>query len=239
LASAYGEIQNLLISTSDMGVFLHELAALAASVIDPIASCGITLRRDGQPMTVAASDELASLVDELQYARGVGPCLQALQTGKTVMVTDLSVDDRWGDYRLHAIARGATGSLSVPLTAGTTPVGALNLYTTTTHVFTAEEITQVTAFAGQASGALTLVMRQANQGVLEGQLREALASRSVIDQAIGAIMVKKQCSAKDAFAVLRQASQHRNVRLHVVASETVQSMTGNPAQPPRPFTQRP
>jgi GAF domain-containing protein len=239
LASAYGELQNLLIDTPDVNNFLRDLAGLAVALIAPIDSCGITLRRDGQPMTVAASGDLASLVDELQYGRGVGPCLEALHTGHIVVVSDLATDERWGDYRLHAIANGVSGSLSIPLTAGSAPVGALNLYTTQPHDFTAAEIGQATAFAAQASGALTLVMRQANQAVLEGQLREALSSRAIIDQALGILMGQRQCSAADAFAILREQSQHRNVKLQTVAAELIQTVTGAPAQPPRPFTQRP
>lgn len=239
LASAYGELQNLLIDTPDVNGFLRDLAGLAVALIAPIASCGITLRRDGQPMTVAASGDLASLVDELQYGRGVGPCLEALHTGHIVVVADLAADDRWGDYRLHAIASGVGGSLSIPLTTGSTPVGALNLYTTQPHAFSAAEITQATAFAAQASGALTLVTRQANQAVLEGQLREALSSRAVIDQALGILMGQRECSSADAFAILRAQSQHRNVKLQFVAAELIQKVTGAPAQPPRPFTQRP
>ena len=238
LASAYGELQNLLIATADVSDFLHELANLAAAVIEPVASCGITLRRDGQPMTVAASGDLANQVDELQYGRGVGPCLQALHTGEIVAVEDLSAEDRWGDYPVHAIARGVAGSLSVPLIAAGTSVGALNLYTTIAHQFSAAEISQASAFAAQASGALTLVLRQANQAVLEGQLREALSSRAVIDQAIGVVMGERKCSASEAFEVLREASQHRNVKLQAVAAGLIQTMTGHPAQPPRPFTQR-
>lgn len=239
LASAYAELQNLLISTSELNEFLDELAALAVAVITPVASCGITLRRDGQPMTVAASSPLAREIDELQYGRGMGPCLQAMRTGKMVAVTDLAAENRWGDYPSHAMERGVAGSLSLALTSGSASVGAMNLYTTAAHVFSNAEIAQATAFAGQASGALSLVIRHATQLTVESQLREALASRAVIDQAIGAIMGHRQCSAADAFAFLRETSQQQNVKLHNVAAALIETITGHPPGPPRPFTQRP
>jgi GAF domain-containing protein len=238
LTAAYGELQNLLIASSAIEDFLRELAVLAAGVIPPSAACGITLRRDNQLITAAASSELASQVDELQYGRGDGPCLQALRTGKVVMVPDLAVDDRWGDYRLHAIAHGVAASLSIPLSVGETTVGALNLYSTLRHNFSESEVVRVTAFAGQASGAISLVLRQANQVELEGQLREALSSRTVIDQALGLVMGERRCTAREAFAVLREASQNRNVKLQIVAAELIETMTGFPAEFPRPFVQR-
>ena len=235
LAAAYGELQNLVISGAEVDDFLRELAMLAAGVLTPAAACGITLRRDNQFVTAAASSELASQVDELQYGRGNGPCLQALRTGQIVTVTDLAADDRWGDYRLHAIAHGVAASLSVPLTVDHATLGALNLYSTEAHTFTDAEVRRVTAFAGQASGALSLVLRQANQAVLEGQLKDALAARSTIDQALGLIMGQQRCNAETAFAVLREASQNRNIKLHSVAADLIETMTGYPPQPPRPF----
>lgn len=238
LAAAYGELQNLLLASANMTDFLREVAILAADVFTPAASCGITLRRDSQLVTAAASSDTANQVDELQYGRGVGPCLQALHTGQPVIVPDLAVDDRWGDYRLHALARGVAASLSLPLSTDHTTIGALNLYTTRPHTFTATEISRATAFAGQASGALSLATRQANQTVLEGQLRDALASRAVIDQALGLIMGQQRCTADQAFHILRQASQHRNIKLHTIAAEIIESLTGQPPKPPRPFTER-
>ncbi len=238
LAAAYGELQNIVIASSGVNEFLHDLAVLASAVVAPISSCGITLRRDGRLMTVAADGETADLVDELQYARGTGPCLQALRTGQIVIVTNLEREDRWGDYPVHALAHGVRGSLSIPLLAEGDSVGALNLYTSKAHEFTADEIRQGSAFADQASGALSLVVRQVGQANLEAQLREALASRSVIDQAIGVIMAQQHVSAQDAFSVLRTASQHQNVRLHAVATDLVLERTGFPAQRARPFVQR-
>jgi AmiR/NasT family two-component response regulator len=57
-------------------------------------------------------------------------------------------------------------------------------------------------------------------------MREAMESRSVIDQAIGIVMAQNRCDAATAFGLLRTASQNRNVKLRVVASDIVDSLTG-------------
>ena len=87
LAAAYGELQNLLLHGSDLADFLSQVAILAASVLAGV-SCGITLRRDREVATVATSDSFASHVDEIQYGRGQGPCLQALHSSLEVLVED-------------------------------------------------------------------------------------------------------------------------------------------------------
>ena len=71
--------------------------------------------------------------------------------------------------------------------------------------------------------------------MLTDQLRASLASRAVIDQAIGVIMAQQRCTATDAFAILRTASQNRNLKLRQVAEQLVTGITGHPPQEP-PFS---
>ncbi|WP_103350745.1 ANTAR domain-containing protein [Amycolatopsis sp. CA-128772] len=61
------------------------------------------------------------------------------------------------------------------------------------------------------------------------QLREALSSRAVIEQAKGMVMLVRGCSAREAFAVLVAVSQQSNVKLRDVA--TVVVATGSATEP--------
>src|SRR5206468_456137 len=97
LAAAYGELQNLLLEGADVIAFLEQVVHLAAAVV-PAAACSITMRRDRTVTTAASSHDLAIAVDEIQYGRGQGPCLQALHTGQRVQVPDLAADSRWPAY---------------------------------------------------------------------------------------------------------------------------------------------
>lgn len=63
------------------------------------------------------------------------------------------------------------------------------------------------------------------------QLRAALSSRTVIDQAIGIIMARERCDADAAFAVLRATSQNRNVKLRDIATEIVKAVSSKPPRP--------
>jgi AmiR/NasT family two-component response regulator len=89
-------------------------------------------------------------------------------------------------------------------------------------------------FADNASVAVGIAARIASHAVLTDQLRNALASRAAIDQAIGVIMAEQRCSTGETFAILRTAPQNRNIKLRQIAVDIVTSITGNPPQPP-PF----
>lgn len=75
------------------------------------------------------------------------------------------------------------------------------------------------ALAGQCTAALEVILHQTDQALLREQFDAALRSRAVIDQAIGILMVQQRCTAREAFDLLRQASQHRNRKPREVAAE--------------------
>ena len=235
LATIYAELQALVLADPDVAAFLDGVARLATDIVSPPVSVGITARERGGPVTVAASDVLATSADEVQYGAGQGPCLQALSTGEVVGVPDLVRDDRWPDYRPHALARGVRSSLSLPLHAARQTYAALNLYSTDVQAFEGHA-DRAGGFARQASTALALVVRACDQARLSDQLRQALTARTVIDQALGILMAQERCTADEAFRVLRGASQHRNLKLRDVAAALVETVTGHPPRPGRPFT---
>ncbi len=225
--SSIQELTELLLATASFEQFTQDVVDLAAARVAPLTSCGMTVRMDGRPLTVASSDELASRLDELQYGAGEGPCLESMETGRIILVRDLAEDDRWGGYRLHALAHGVRASLSLPIAGSHRPLGALNFYATTSDAFTQDHAEVAGHFADQTAGALRLAVRLADQATLTVQLQEAMTSRAVIDQAIGIIMGQNRCDAHAAFDVLRRASQNRNIKLRQVAAEIVTAVGGD------------
>lgn len=237
LATAYAELQNLILDSPDVTDFLQQLTSLAAAIV-PGTHCGITLRRDGQVATVVSSDETAMRMDEVQYVRGRGPCLEAIHAGSRIEVPDMETETRWGDYSAHALENGIHSVVSLPLTLDGETLGALNLFATTPHAFTGQDIARAEAFTAQAATALTILLRHVRHTVLDDELREALATRAVIDQALGILMVTRKISSNEAFEILRHTSQTTNRKVSAIAAELIQRMTGHPPEPPRPLTQR-
>lgn len=121
----------------------------------------------------------------------------------------------------------------IPLQApGTT--GALSLYAAAPHAFGAAQISRATIFACYLPSALVIGARQDGLLATIDQLRTALASRAVIDQAIGVIMTRDHCGSSQAVAMLRAESQHRNLKLRDLARQIVTEASGGPPQLP-PF----
>lgn len=233
---ALGELHSLVLGVAAVQEFLEDVAGLAAEAVQPGVSCGITTRYDTNPVTSAASDERASLVDEAQYANGAGPCLEALSTGRVVDVPDQAAERRWGAYGEAASDLGLRCSLSLPLFVDQSAVGALNLYGfSAPSEFSGPARHRAEVFAGQASTALTLALRFNDQAERSRQLVEALHSRSIIDQALGILMVEQKCDARAAFDLLRQRSQSVNLKLREVAADVVVRASHHPLSTPGPF----
>jgi len=64
-------------------------------------------------------------------------------------------------------------------------------------------------------------------------LRAALETRPVIDQAKGILMGKHGCSADDAFTMLRLASMRDNRRVRDLAAGIVDSVQDDPVEAPK------
>jgi hypothetical protein len=118
--------------------------------------------------------------------------------------------------------------VSLTLTVNGDVRGALNLHSTTDAAFGRNQRQAAEIFGIQASMVLTVAVRQAQQTKLTDQLREALATRAVIDQALGVVMAQQGCDRDSAFAVLRQAPQIENRKLRAVATDVVEAVRGRP-----------
>jgi AmiR/NasT family two-component response regulator len=77
-------------------------------------------------------------------------------------------------------------------------------------------LTAVASARDTASAAEVIELRAMNE-----QLRRALASRAVIDQARGMVMALAPCTGDRAWDLLVGVSQHCNVKLRVVAAALV------------------
>jgi GAF domain-containing protein len=228
------DLQKALLSTQTLEQFLQELATVAARLVTGGLSCGMTMRSNGRPATVACSDPLASEIDEVQYRLDNGPCLHAMRSGDQVTIEDTGRRDKWPRFEAAAQARGIRSCLALPLVADGKPVGALNLYARGAAAFGPAQIRRAEHLAENASGALSLMLRLASYSELTEQLRSSLTSRAVIYQALGVIMAQERCTQAKAFEVLRTASQRSNVKLRDIASAIVTSVSGEPPEP-HPF----
>ncbi|MDT7846927.1 GAF and ANTAR domain-containing protein [Streptomyces justiciae] len=232
-------IQTLLVEADRLEDFLQELVTLAAHSLPIEVYCSVTLAADGRdhPYTAAASHEIVDRFDQQQYAVGEGPCLQTLRTGRPNHVADVDQERRFGAFPDLARDNGLRSMLALPLIPPRQQVsGVMNLYSTEPGGFTRQVREEAAVFAGHASGALGVALKIAGHLQFSLDLQNAIASRTVIDQALGILMAQERCSAERAFEILTRASQQRNVKLRDLAHDLVESVGGRPprAHPPTP-----
>jgi len=224
-------LQQLLLEADRLDDFLRELVRLAATSLPAPVYCSITLSAEhsSHPYTAAASHELVDHFDQRQYDEGDGPCLRTLRTGTAHHVDDIGREDRFGAFPAIAGEYGLRSMLALPLVPPRQQVaGVLNMYSTELNGFTPQVREQATVFAGHASGALGVALKFAGQLQFSLDLQSAIASRTVIDQALGIVMAQETCSSERAFEILTRASQHRNVKLRDLATDLVHSVSGKP-----------
>lgn len=236
LVDALTSLHSLLLGGPGLEELLEKLAVVAAKIVEPPASCGITTRYDGQPRTIVSSDARAAFADELQYSLGEGPCLEALQQGVMVDVVDYSRERRWPKYGDLAREAGVKASIAFPLIVDGLSIGAMNLYGyDRPDTFSTPDRERAAAYAEQAATTLAFAARAVRQSQLSEQLEHALASRSVIDQALGLLMGQQHCDARAAFELLRRHSQSNNRKLRDVARDLIVRHTGHPPVDSRAF----
>ncbi|AUI51817.1 GAF and ANTAR domain-containing protein [Arthrobacter crystallopoietes] len=221
-------LQDLVLQSSDVEHFLHELAAFTAARLGEPGQkiyCGITLVRRKKSVTIASSDENARVLDDLQNTFGDGPCLTAIRESESVLVPDVHTEHRWPEYMEALKDHGVRSILGVPLGLDGEAGAGLNLYAGWANGFSGEAIKRAENYALRASKALNLAVRMAHLIDARDNLKAAMESRTTIDLAVGIVMGQNRCSQEAAFKILKNASSTRNIKLREVAATIVASVT--------------
>ena len=204
---------------------LHRLVATCRDAIPACTDASITMQRPKGPATAAASSETAYRIDQWEYAHDVGPCIDALRDGREHYLPDLESAGAYEGFTPVLAEAGVRSVLGVPLLVADEVLGALNVYASEERAFDDETARAVARHvAAQAATTLHNLRVYDASRTLARQLEQALESRAVIEQAKGVLMAQRDCSAEEAFEMLRRASQRENVKLREVAQRIVSSV---------------
>jgi transcriptional regulator with GAF, ATPase, and Fis domain len=192
--AVHRELSRLLIGSQPLSEVLDRVAHLARAAVPGIDEVSVTLVQEGRAGTVVFTGDLAVQLDERQYEDGFGPCLDAARTGQVIQVADTSSDTAYPDYARQAARSGVTRSLSLGLPILGETVGALNMYARSGHGFDAATVAAADDFLVPAAVAVGNAALYQHTTAQVEQLHEAMAYRSVIEQAKGMIMASRQCT---------------------------------------------
>ena len=223
------QLSRVTLGGREMADVLGQITAIAAGAIPGAEAVSSTLIRDDKPFTAAYHGEMALHADELQYAEGHGPCIDAGRGGVVLRIDDTHTEERWPDYMARVRETAVRSSLSVPLPYQGSSIGALNIYSTKPAAFASPE--SLTAGLEVAETIAVTVANADAHAQLADQARHmriAMESRAVIEQAKGVLMAQRGCSPEQAFEILRQASQRYNRKLREIAAGIVEGVTQEP-----------
>ena len=213
---------DLLFSSQTLDSMLDGLLSLAVLEVPGSSGASITLMDGATYRTSAHTSALFKAVDAVQYDEGLGPCLQAIQTGE-IVEADFRNTAEWPGLGPRALEFGVVKVVAAPLLTGGELTGSINIYATAPDAF--DEGTKETV--GLVAQVLTILLRNFElydrRGELVDQLYEALESRSAIDLAKGILMEREDIDSGDAFSKLRTESQARNIKVREVAMRIVQA----------------
>jgi GAF domain-containing protein len=202
---------------------LTDVVTIAAREIPGAEAASITLLRNDRAFTAAHHGAMALAADELQYEHGYGPCMDAGRGGVLLRVDDMRTEQRWPDYVAHLLDTSPVrSSLSVPLPYQGSTIGALNNYSTEPGAFASPE--SIRAGTDVADAIAVAVANADAHAQLHDQahnMRIAMESRAVIEQAKGVLMAQRHVDAEQAFEILREASQRYNRKLRDIAQGIV------------------
>jgi GAF domain-containing protein len=222
-AEALERLGGLSLRELSMDSLLQTVADLTKTVMPGNPETSVLLLVKDQPSTVVHTGQLAVDLDETQYERGHGPCLNAARTGELTEIRDTRTDTRWPDYTLQAAAHGNLSSLSVPLLIDEEHqvTGALNIYARQRDAFDEDSRSAATRFAPYAAVAAGNLHAYQSARDMADNLQLALESRAIIDQAKGVLIERHKLTPDQAFQMLARASMHTNRKVRDIADHLV------------------
>ncbi|MEU1316773.1 GAF and ANTAR domain-containing protein [Streptomyces tibetensis] len=194
---------------------LDEIAASAVRLVDGCDAAGILAVRKGRAVTLSSCGDMVQESDRLQGELGEGPCFdlarRAEEDERVFRIVDMTrPQPDWPRYASAARELGIGSMTGVLLYTHDEDFGALNLYARRPGTFTEDIATAGWLLASHAAVALS-------DARTIDQLEHALQTRHAIGEAMGILMERHGMSDEDAFNVLRNISQHHNVKLRDVA----------------------
>ena len=173
--------------------------------------------------SVATTDEVATLIEDLQFELGEGPCIDAYLLDRPVMEPNLAdpAVPRWVAFTPPAVSAGVRAIFGFPLQVGAARLGALNLYCTVPGPLSADQHADALVVANIAAQALLLLQSNAADGAIAAELEAGSNFHPVVHQASGMIAVQLGVDLAQALVRLRAYAFAQELSVNQVAEDIV------------------
>jgi GAF domain-containing protein len=202
------------VSGKDLDDTLQALTRAAVEALPGVDEATISIRHeDGSLQSYGFTADYLRELDSWQFEYSQGPCYDGVTHNALTVCGDLRNDPRYPDYGKRAAAVGIRSQAGLRIFESKRTIGGLNMYARSIG-----SLADVAYLAELFSEHARTAVAYASE--IDG-LREAIAGRQVIGQAIGIVMERFGLTEERAFAFLTRLSSHRNVKLRQVAQELI------------------
>jgi hypothetical protein len=199
-------------------------ARLCAECLSALSVSGVgvaLMTADGPSgVVLAATDDRARQLEELQFALGEGPCVEASGSGRPVLEPDLVAAGpvRWPRFGAAVLAAGVRAIFAFPLRVGAIRVGVLDLYRDTPGRLTIVELAEAAAFADAAT---VVVLHLQDHDSADAALAGPIDSQAEVHQATGMITIQLGVSLAEALLRLRAHAYVSGRTVSAIAADVV------------------
>jgi hypothetical protein len=201
-----------------------QLCAACLSAL-PVSGVGVALMTADGPsgVVLAATDERARELEELQFALGEGPCVEASGSGRPVLEPDLVAagPPRWPRFGAAVLDAGVHAVFAFPLRVGAIRVGVLDLYRDTPGLLTKPDLAEALAFADAATAMVLHLQDHDEEDGVGSALIGPIDNRAVVHQATGMITIQLGISLADALLRLRGHAYASGRAVSAIAADVV------------------
>jgi hypothetical protein len=189
-----------------------------------MSGAGIMLMSGDVPRgSVCTTNKVSALIEQLQYALGEGPCVDAYNQDRPVLEPDLADPGtpRWVAFAGPAIEAGVRAVFGFPLQVGAVRLGALNLYRDRPGALTVEQHADALVMADVAAQAVLVLQANAPPGKLAAELEAGANFQYVVHQASGMVAAQLEISVGQGLIRLRAYAFGNDRPLAEVAQDVV------------------
>jgi hypothetical protein len=189
-----------------------------------VNGAGIMLMSGDIPRgSLATTDEVSQLIEELQYTLGEGPCVDAHEQGTVVAEPDLAdpVARRWFAFTPPVLRAGVRAVFGFPLRIGTVRLGALDIYRDRSGPLSREQHADALVLTDMAARSVLAAQAGASADKVAEELAAGGDFHFAVHNAAGMLSVQLRISVTDALIRLRAHAFAHDRLLTDVAQDVV------------------
>lgn len=235
LTRVLSDFAHALANRDEVGDVLYRLAEHTVQVL-PISAAGVSVvDPEGKLRPATPSGEVSTDLGGIEEAWQQGPGVDSFLRGDVVLVSDVDrTASRWPVWARRAGELGVRAAAAIPLWSRGESLGSVALYRSEPAVWRDAEIRVAQVLADMAASYVVNASELEASRRTADQLRQALETRVVIEQAKGFLASEQRISVDDAFDLLRHHARTHGASLRAVAEAVVALGLRPSPRTPRP-----